>query len=111
MENIMATIGVVTRQPEGGFKGRLATLTIRKALEIVPNTTKTDDRQPDFRVFGAGVEIGAGWTRKSRRTGEDYVSLSLAAPELGPKALFANLGPLAGSDDPDAFALIWNPTR
>lgn len=107
----MATIGAVTRQPEGGFKGRLQTLSLRAEIAIVPNEAKSAEHQPDFRVYGAGVEIGAGWTRTGRRSGEEYVSLSLAAPELGPKAVYANLGRLAGSDDPDAFALIWNPAR
>lgn len=41
--------------------------------------------------------------------GKDYVSLSLAAPEFGPRRLYANLGRAAGQDDDDAFAIIWNP--
>ena len=107
----MATIGVVTRQPDGGYKGRLQTLSIRTDIAIVPNEAKSDERQPDFRVYAGGLEIGAGWSRTGRRSGEVYVSLSLAAPELGPKAVYANLGRLAGSEDEDAFALIWNPAR
>jgi uncharacterized protein (DUF736 family) len=42
-------------------------------------------------------------------SGKDYVSLSLAAPEFGPRRLYANLGRSAGQDDDDAFAIIWNP--
>jgi uncharacterized protein (DUF736 family) len=37
------------------------------------------------------------------------VSLSIAAPEFGPKKLYANLGKAAGSDDKDLYAVIWNP--
>jgi len=37
------------------------------------------------------------------------VSLSLAAPEFGPRRLYANLGRAAGQDDPDVYALLWNP--
>jgi uncharacterized protein (DUF736 family) len=37
------------------------------------------------------------------------VSLSLAAPEFGPRRLYANLGRAAGRDDEDSFAIIWNP--
>ena len=55
------------------------------------------------------VEIGAGWNRRSETSGRDYVSLSLAAPEFGPRRLYANLGRAAGQDDDDAFAIIWNP--
>ena len=67
------------------------------------------DQQPDYRVVTQGIEIGAGWVRKAESSGNDYVSLSLAAPEFGPRRLYANLGRAAGQDDPDVFALIWNP--
>ena len=56
-----------------------------------------------------GIEIGAIWTRKGETSGKDYVSLSIAAPEFGPKKLYANLGKAAGSEVEDLFALIWNP--
>ncbi|WP_247984664.1 DUF736 family protein [Bradyrhizobium sp. 186] len=65
--------------------------------------------QPDFRVVTQGVEIGAGWTRRGETSGKDYVSLSLAAPEFGPRKLYANLGRAAGQDDDSVFAIIWNP--
>ncbi len=105
----MPAIGYVTRTPNGGFKGSLKTLSIRAEIEITPNTSKSDDMQPDFRVSSAGVEIGAGWVRTGESSGKDYVSLGLAAPEFGPRKLYANLGRAAGQDDDDAFAVIWNP--
>lgn len=55
------------------------------------------------------AEIGAGWNRTGETSGRDYVSLSLAAPEFGPRKLYANLGRAAGQDDDDAYAVIWNP--
>lgn len=70
---------------------------------------KSGDTQPDYRVSAAGVEVGAGWVRRGEMSGKDYVSLSLAAPEFGPRRLYANLGRAAGQDDDDAFAIIWNP--
>jgi len=59
-------------------------------------------------VLSDGVEIGAGWMRRSESSGRDYVSLSLAAPEFGPRRLYANLGQAAGGPE-DKFAVIWNP--
>ncbi len=53
-------------------------------------------------------EIGAGWTRKGESSNKEYVSLSIAAPEFGPKKLNTNLGKAAGSNDKDLFAAIWN---
>lgn len=104
----MPSIGYVTRDGNG-FKGQLKTLSIRTDIEIIPNTRKSGDTQPDYRVSAAGVEVGAGWVRRGEMSGKDYVSLSLAAPEFGPRRLYANLGRAAGQDDDDAFAIIWNP--
>jgi transposase len=36
-------------------------------------------------------------------------SLSISAPELGSKTLYANLGRAAGETNPNVYALIWNP--
>lgn len=104
----MAAIGYVTRQGTG-FKGQLRTLSIRTEIEIIPNPRKAGDTQPDYRVSAGGIEVGAGWIRRGEMSGKDYVSLSLAAPEFGPRRLYANLGRAAGQDDEDAFAIIWNP--
>ena len=104
----MPAIGYVTRDGNR-FKGQLKTLSIRTDIEIIPNTRKSGDTQPDYRVSAAGVEVGAGWVRRGEMSGKDYVSLSLAAPEFGPRRLYANLGRAAGQDDDDAFAIIWNP--
>lgn len=104
----MPAIGYVTRNGEG-FKGQLRTLSIRADVEIIPNRSKANEAQPDYRVTTGGVEIGAGWIRTGEMSGKDYVSLSLAAPEFGPRRLYANLGRAAGQDDDDAYAVIWNP--
>lgn len=105
----MPAIGHVTKQANGGYKGYLKTLSIRAEIDLVPNTSKSAENQPDFRVLTQGVEIGAGWIRTGETSGKEYVSLSLAAPEFGPRKLYANLGRAAGQDDDDAFAVIWNP--
>lgn len=104
----MASIGQVTRTSKGGFKGQLKTITISADIEILPNEQKSSDSQPDYRVVTDGIEIGAGWTRRSEASGRDYVSLSLAAPEFGPRRLYANLGRAPGGDE-NRFSLIWNP--
>ncbi len=105
----MPAIGYVTKQANGSFKGQLKTLSIRADIEVVPNASKNGDSQPDFRVMTRGYEVGAGWLRKGETSGKEYVSLSLAAPEFGPRKLYANLGRAAGQDDDDVFAVIWNP--
>ena len=104
----MPAIGFVTKDENGAFKGQLKTLSIRAEIAIVANARKTSDAQPDYRVLSGDIEIGAGWNRRSETSGKDYVSLSFAAPEFGPRRLYANLGQAAGEND-NRFAIIWNP--
>jgi len=105
----MPSIGQVTLQPDGSYKGRLNTLSIRQNIELVLNRKKNEN-QPDFRVMSGEVEIGAAWNRKAISTGKDFVSLSLAAPEFGDRTLYANLGRMPGSKETKEFAIIWNPS-
>ena len=105
----MPAIGYVTRSEDGSFVGQLKTLSIPGVdIQIVPNDRKANDRQPDYRVTAGDVEIGAGWNRRSETSGNDYVSLAFAAPEFGPRRLYANLGRVPGEKD-DRYAIIWNP--
>ena len=104
----MPAIGYVTKDDNGTFKGQLKTLSIRAEISITPNARKASDTQPDYRIVSGDVEIGAGWNRRSETSGRDYVSLSLAAPEFGPRRLYANLGRAAGESE-DRFAILWNP--
>ena len=107
----MPAIGHVTKSKDGkSFKGQLKTLSFRAPIDILPNTAKNGDNQPDYRVYSQTTEIGAGWVKKSKTSGEDYVSLSLSDPAFGSKKLYANLGRAAGQDDENVFAVIWNPT-
>src|SRR3546814_1435214 len=39
----------------------------------------------------------------------DALPVCLAAPEFGPRRLYANLGRAAGQDGEDGYALIWHP--
>ena len=105
----MAAIGFVNGTIEEGFLGQLKTLSIRAAIEIRTNARKSGDVQPDYRVYSEGVEIGAGWIRVGQVSGVEYVSLSLSAPEFGPRRLYANLSRAVGQDGEDGYALIWNP--
>ena len=108
--NTMIAIGFVEKQSDGGFRGQLKTVSIQAEIEIVLNDQKSSATQPDYRVLTGDIEIGAGWLKTASSSGKDYVSLSLTAPEFGTSRLYANLGQAAGSDDPDVFAIIWNPT-
>ena len=105
----MTAIGFVKKQSDGSFVGQLKTVSIKADIEIVPNESKSSPNHPDFRVFTDEIEIGAGWLKTAASSGKEYISLSFAAPEFGPRRIYANLGKAAGSNDPDFFAVIWNP--
>ena len=104
----MPSIGRVTKQSDGSFRGYLATLSIRKNIEF-KLIDKTKDHQPDFLVLAGDVEVGAAWNKKGLASGNEYVSVSLAAPEFGDSTIYANLGRAVGSEDGKDFAIIWNP--
>lgn len=105
----MGAIGMVSGAIDKGFVGEIRTLSIRAPIDIRPNRGKGADVQPDYRVWSDDIEIGAGWIRVGRISGEPYVSLALEAPEFGQRRLYANLGRAAGQDNPDCYAIIWNP--
>lgn len=105
----MPAIGYVQRQNDGGFSGKLQTLSVNTDIQISPNRGKMGD-QPDYKVRAGTVDIGGGWIRTGEVSQREYVRLSLAHPELfGGRTLYANLGRAAGQDDDDAYAIIWNP--
>ena len=91
----MSTIGSVTKRADGRYEGELKTLSVRAEIVLIPVPDKTSPTQPDYRVLSQGIEIGAGWLRTGQISGKEYVALSIAAPELGPKTLYANLGRVA----------------
>ena len=103
-----ATIAQLTAN-KNGFAGTLTTLAIRVPIALVENKKKNDDgHEPDFRVIATrnGFELGAGWKRVSQNSGNEYVSVTLRAPEFG--TIYANMAPAPGDED-DKFVLIWNP--
>jgi uncharacterized protein (DUF736 family) len=105
----MATIGSVTKREDGRYEGVPRTLSVRADIVLIPVGEKSAESQPDYRVLSQGVEIDAAWLRRGQMSGKEYVSLSISAPELGSKTLYANLGRAAGHSDPNVYALIWNP--
>ena len=104
----MPAIGYATQDDNGSFKGQLKMLSIHAEISIVANDKRSNDTQPHYQVLSGDVEIGAGWNRRAESSGRDYVSLSLAAPEFGPRRLHANLAKSAEDRD-DRFVILWNP--
>jgi uncharacterized protein (DUF736 family) len=107
----MPSLGELTKQDDGSYTGELRMVSFSTPLRMVP-IARRNDRAPDFRLYGRSphgkaVDIGAGWTKTGRETGETYVSLKIDAPEL-PTVYYATLGQAADQDDPDCNSIIWN---
>ena len=104
----MATIATLTQKQDGNLEGTLTTLTITAPIALVPNARKSKDTAPDYRIVSRknGFELGAGWIRTSKTTGDEYISVTLSAPEFG--TIYGNVAPAPG-DDPTRKVIIWNP--
>jgi uncharacterized protein (DUF736 family) len=103
----MATaIATLTTKGES-FQGMLHTLTANVPISVIPNADKRSDMAPDYRIVSRnGLELGAGWTRVGKTSGEEYISVSLAAPEIG--KIYGTLVPAPG-EDPSKKVILWNP--
>lgn len=101
------TIATLTAKDNGSFEGIFATIRVNAPIAIVPNTGKVSEEAPDYRILHrkTGFEIGAGWNRISRQTGEEYVSVKLEAPEIG--VIYGNLAQAPGGE-PDKKVILWN---
>ncbi|MCW2387138.1 uncharacterized protein (DUF736 family) [Sphingobium sp. B11D3B] len=95
-----------------GFTGRLQTLTLDVALQIVPTGFSGQERAPDWRVHlrdadapdGIGPEVGSGWNHEGKST--TYIALQLDCPGLI-RSVRANL--LRSKQDENAHVLLWSP--
>ncbi|WP_117196090.1 DUF736 domain-containing protein [Rhizobium terrae] len=101
------TIASLTQKTDGTFEGVFATIRVNAPIAIVPNASKTSEKAPDYRILHrkTGFEIGAGWNRISRQTGEEYISVTLEAPEIG--VIFGNVAPAPGGDA-NRKVILWN---
>ncbi len=101
-------LGYVT-ETKIGFEGVLAMMNLTAPIRIEKNGEKSVEGQPDFRIFAGetSTEIGGGWLRKAKMSGREYVSLTLADPQIGPRRVYANLAPVKGKKG--RHVILWNP--
>jgi len=105
----VASIGTLRRNPNGAFKGELRFATFQRPIPVqCLRVRKSKDTAPDFRMIaGNGTEVGAAWIKQNKRTGEDYISVPIALPELG-TAIYGTLGKMPNQPDENLFSIIWN---
>jgi uncharacterized protein (DUF736 family) len=101
-------LGYVT-ETKTGFEGALAMMNLSSPIRIEKNAEKAAEGQPDYRIFAGetATEIGGGWVRKAKGSGRDYITITLADPQIGPRKIFANLAPVKGKKG--RHVILWNP--
>ena len=99
----MAIIGTFTRTADG-FSGSLQTLTLNATLRFVPETGKTRDSAPDYRIYLATFEVGAAWKKIARESGRVYWSVRLDDPAFA-APLYASL---VETEDGKTFNMLWS---
>ncbi len=106
----MATIVTLTQKADGTFEGQLAILNVTAPIALVKNGRKAKDNEPDYRIVSRrnGFELGGGWNRASKATGDEYISVALSAPEFG--TIYGNVAPAPG-DDSTKKIIIWSPAN
>ncbi|MEL6859801.1 MAG: DUF736 domain-containing protein [Pseudomonadota bacterium] len=101
-------IGYVAKV-ENGFEGSLSMMNLSVPIRFDKNASKDQDGQPDYRIYAGetDTEIGGAWIKTAKASGREYVSVTLADPQLGPTKIYANLAPV--KDHKDRFVILWNP--
>lgn len=104
----MATTIATLTEKGDAFEGTLHTLALNVPIALIPNAAKMKDMEPDYRIVSRrnGFELGGGWKRTGKTSGEEYISVSIAAPEIG--LIYGNIAPAPGGD-PAKKVILWNP--
>ena len=103
-------IGYVN-ETENGYEGALAMVNLSMPIRFSKNGDKSLDVQPDYRIYAGetDTEIGGGWIKTAKGSGREYVSITLADPQIGPSRIYANLAPVKGHDG--RHVILWNPSQ
>lgn len=121
MSNNVGTL-IRKKHPENGvyFEGAIHLEQVVGRAFLVPQP-KRSENSPDFKLRvkrANGVhDYGSAWLGKMRGPdGGEYVSISIAAPGIGP--IYVKAFPADAEDrtddaeaDETVFNVIWNPTR
>lgn len=104
----MAIIGTFTPAKDGGWIGRIRTLTVNSKIRIVPNDNRANDHSPDYRVYVGNSEIGAAWlSRSSQDRARKVLHVRLDDPSL-PEPFAASM--IEAADGMTA-RLVWGKRR
>lgn len=94
---------------EGHILGVLKTLTLNRTLRFIPRQMKSKDGMPDYDIYvdePAMTEVGAGWKKTAKSTGNAYIQVVLDDPAFA-QTLYARMSPDNTDSDAD-FVMYWD---
>lgn len=104
----MATIGTFTATTDGGWEGRIRTLTINVRAKFIPNDNRESDRSPVFRIMAGRSELGAAWVQQTKdENPREYLSVQIDDPSL-PEPISAAMFPARKGEEAH---LVWSRHR
>jgi uncharacterized protein (DUF736 family) len=102
----MANIGSFKKSGDE-LQGNIVTLSVQaKGVRIVPVANHTGGNAPSHRVYLAGAEIGAAWTKQTNE-GREFLSIALDDPSFA-APIHASL---FRDEDGQGFTLTWSRQR
>jgi uncharacterized protein (DUF736 family) len=101
-------VGYVIKQTDRRYTAQLRVISVKAESDTLSDMRNSADSQPDFCIATKPMRSAQFGLAKSETSNKEYVSLSIAAPEFGPKKPFANLHSAAGSDEESVFTAIRN---
>jgi len=102
----MPVVGIFKPSKDGGWDGRICTLSVNTRARFMPNDNRRTGNSPDFLITSAGCQIGAAWRRQSTRAGnKPYLAVQMDDP-FHPGPILAALFP---NDNETSANLVWNP--
>jgi len=73
--------GTFKLSAQGGWEGRLLTLTIDRKLRFLPNDDRKSENGPDFIAMLGWSKVGAAWRARSRgEPPRDYLRIQFHDP-------------------------------
>jgi uncharacterized protein (DUF736 family) len=101
----VAVIGIFARAKDGGWVGRVKTLTIDAKVRFVPNDNRNSENAPAFQVCVGKSRIGDAWAARSNSENpKDYLRVRFDDPSL----LEPISAALFATDEGKEAQLVWS---
>lgn len=93
MSNNVGFLKPVMKNNQEELHGEITTLHNHISLRLAPESNKTSDQFPDYKIYAVGsmgqeTEIGAAWKKTKHKTGDvefEFISITIDDPSFPSK--------------------------